>query len=162
MKASSTAASRAAPGSAVRTILLAGAAVLLGIAAAQLPVPGELFRRPSTPYDRTDTREAAPVFLLLSRAARFVPSGAAATVRAQPRNAERETMLHFFGVALLPGRRVLPSAAWDQFTPEYEAQAEYIVMVGPPPPPGSAEAEGLALLHSDPAGTVWKRKRTGS
>ena len=66
-------------------------------------------------------------------------------------------MLHFLGVALLPGRRVLPSAAWSQFTPEYEAQAEYIVIVGRPPARGSPDAEGLRLLYSEPSGSVWKR-----
>jgi hypothetical protein len=138
-------------------ILLAGAAVLLGMGAARLPAPAEILRRPATPYDRTDAPGAAPAFLLLSQAARVVPPGAAATVRAQPRSAVDETMLHFLGVALLPGRRVLPAAAWSQFTPDYESQAEYIVVVGPPPPAGYGEAEGLRLLHSDPTGTVWKR-----
>jgi hypothetical protein len=137
-------------------ILLAGAAVLLGMGAARLPAPREILRRPATPYDRTDAPGAAPAFLLLSHAARVVPAGAVAAVRAQPRNATDETMLHFLGVALLPGRRVLPTAAWSQFTPEYEAQAEYIVVVGPPPPAGYA-AERLRLLYSDPTGTVWKR-----
>ena len=138
-------------------ILLGGAAVLLVIAAGQLPVPRQIFRRPATPYDRTDTRQAAPAFLLLTHAADLIPSGAAATVRAQPRSAADETMLHFLAVALLPGRRVLPSAAWSQFTPEYEAQAEYIVIVGPPPARGSRDAEGLRLLYSEPSGSVWKR-----
>ena len=139
------------------TILLAGAAVLLAVAAARLPVPRELFTPPVTPYDRTETRQAAPAFLLLSHAARYIPSGAVATVRAQPRSAEEETMLHFLGVALLPGRRVLPSAAWSQFTPEYEAQAEYVVIVGSPPARGSPREEKLRLLYAEPAGTVWKR-----
>ncbi|HEY6051652.1 MAG TPA: hypothetical protein VIZ58_10410 [Thermoanaerobaculia bacterium] len=137
-------------------ILLAGAAVLLGIGAARLPVPRELLRRPATPFDRSDA-PAAPAFRLLSRAAGVVPAGAVAAVRAQPRNAADETMLHFLGVALLPGRRVLPAAAWSQFTPEYEAQAEYIVVVGPAPPAGYGAAERLRLLDSDPSGTVWKR-----
>jgi len=138
-------------------ILLGGAAVLLVIAAGKLPAPREIFRRPATPYDRTDTRQAAPAFLLLSHAADIIPSGAAATVRAQPRSAPDETMLHFLAVALLPGRRVLPSAAWSQFTPEYEAQAEYIVIVGRLPARGSRDAEGLRLLYSEPSGSVWKR-----
>lgn len=138
-------------------ILLAGAAVLLGMGAARLPVPREILRRPATPYDRTDTPGAAPAFLLLSQAARVVPAGAVAAVRAQPRNAAAETMLHFLGVALLPGRRVLPTAAWSQFTPDYEAQAEYIVVVGHPPPADYGAAERLRLLYSDPTGTVWKR-----
>jgi hypothetical protein len=138
-------------------ILLGGAAVLLVIAAVQLPEPREIIRRPATPYDRTDTRQAAPAFLLLSHAAEFIPSGAATTVRAQPRSAPDETMLHFLAVALLPGRRVLPSAAWSQFTPEYEAQAEYIVIFGKAPARGSRDAEGLRLLHSEPSGSVWKR-----
>jgi hypothetical protein len=142
---------------AANKILLGGAAVLLVIAAGQLPVPREIFRRPVTPYDRTDTRQAAPAFLLLSHAADFIPAGAAATVRARTRSAADETMLHFLAVALLPGRRVLPSAAWSQFTPEYEAQAEYIVIVGRPPAPGSRDAEGLRLLHSETSGSVWKR-----
>lgn len=143
--------------SAGTAILIAGAAVLLGMGAARLPAPAEILRRPATPYDRTDATGAAPAFLLLSRAAGVVPPGAAAAVRAQPRSAVDETMLHFIGVALLPGRRVLPAAAWSQFTPDYESQAEYIVVVGPPPPPGYGDADRLRLLYSDPTGTVWKR-----
>jgi len=146
--------SRASSG---RAILLGGAAVLLAMAAARLPHPADLLRRPATPLDRTDSRNAAPAYLLLSRAARVVPAGAVATIRAQPRNAMDETMLHFLAVALLPGRRVLPAAAWSAFTPEYEAQAEYILVVGPHPPPEYGAAERLSLLYSDPRGTVWKR-----
>jgi hypothetical protein len=140
-----------------RTILLGGAAVLLAMGAARLPPPAEILRRPETPFDRSGSRHAAPAYLLLSRAAGIVPAGAVAAVRAQPRSAADETILHFLGVALLPGRRVLPAAAWSQFTPEYEAQAEYIVVVGAPPPAGYGAAERLSLLYSDSTGTIWKR-----
>ena len=145
------------PSRASRAILLAGAAALLGIGTARLPAPREIVRRPATPFDRSDSRQAAPACLLLSHAAAVVPAGAVAAVRAEPRNAVEETMLHFLGVALLPGRRVLPAAAWSQFTPEYDAQAEYIVVVGAPPPANYGGAERLRLVYSDPAGTVWKR-----
>lgn len=134
-------------------VLLGGSALLVLWAFARLPPPRELFRPPATPFDHTVGREMArPAFLFLSDAARAVPKGATAAILAEPRDAVRETTLHAMAVALLPGRRVLPAAQWSFFTPEYEAQADYLLVLGPPPPvpPGK-------LLLAGSGGTVWKR-----
>ncbi|MDQ2970382.1 MAG: hypothetical protein M3R62_10710 [Acidobacteriota bacterium] len=134
-------------------VLLAGSALLALWAFARLPRPSELFRPPATPFDRTQGRAAsAPAFLFLSDAAKAVPRGATAAILAEPRDAARETTLHAQAVALLPGRRVLPAAQWSAFTPEYEAQAEYLLILGPPPAVSPGE-----LLLAGSGGTVWKR-----
>lgn len=139
-------------GRAARILLLASGAACAAFAVARLPSPRILLRAPSTPYDRTETSGAAPAFRFLSRAAAVLPAGAVAAVHAEPRDPVRETTLHFYGVALLPGRRVLPAAAWDLFTPDYDAQAAYLVVIGPPPVPAPGR-----LLLSDPDGSLWKR-----
>lgn len=134
-------------------ILLAGSAVLAVWSVARLPPLRDLGRAPATPFDRTEARGlAVPTFLFLSRAAAVVPLGATATVVAQPRDPVAETALHPAGVALLPGRRVFPAAQWNAFSPEYELQAEYVLVLGPPPPvpPGR-------LVLAGPGGTVWRR-----
>jgi hypothetical protein len=134
-------------------ILLAGSALIALWAFVRLPRPRELFRAPATPFDRTQGRAATkPAFLFLSHAAKAVPRGVTAAILAEPRDAARETTLHAQAVALLPGRRVLPAAQWSSFTPEYEAQAEYLLILGSPPaaPPGK-------LLLAGSGGTVWKR-----
>jgi hypothetical protein len=134
-------------------VLLGGSAVLALWALTRLPSPPELFRPPATPFDRTQGHAASvPAFQFLSEAAKAVPRGATAAILAEPRDAARETTLHEEAVALLPGRRVLPAAQWSFFTPEYEAQAEYLLVLGPPPaaPPGK-------LLLAGSGGTVWKR-----
>jgi hypothetical protein len=132
------------------TILVAGAAALAVWSAAA--VPREL-RPPATPFDRSDPRLAA-AFRFLTDARALVPAGAAATVIAEPRDAGRETSLYGAAVAVLDGRRVLPAAQWGAFEPQHEAEAEYVLVEGPPPasPPG-------ALLGSVPGGGVYRRKR---
>jgi hypothetical protein len=135
-----------------RGILFAGSAAFAVLAVIRLPVPREMFRPPRTPFDRTESSATAPEYLFLTHAAAVVPRGAVVTVRSEPRDPTRETVLHFKAVALLPGRRVLPAAAWNVYTPEYDAQADYVLVFGPPPP----APPGRPIL-SDPNGTVWKR-----
>jgi hypothetical protein len=135
-----------------RGILLAGSAAFAVLAVVRLPGPRELFRPPRTPFDRTESSSTAPEFLFLTHAGAVVPRGAVVTVRSEPRDPTHETVLHFKAVALLPGRRVLPAAAWDVYTPEYDAQANYVLVFGPRP----AAPPGLPLM-TDPNGTVWKR-----
>ncbi|MEP6802306.1 MAG: hypothetical protein ABJC07_10235 [Acidobacteriota bacterium] len=135
-------------------VLLLGGAVLTVWSFARLPAPREIFRL-DTPFDRTDSRTTAgPAFHFLSRAAVSVPAGSTAVIVTEPRDAGRESSLHGAAVALLPGRRVLPAAEWGLFEPEYEAQADYILVLGPAPlrPPGT-------LLFRGAGGSVWKRPR---
>jgi hypothetical protein len=56
-------------------------------------------------------------------------------------------------VALLPGRKVLPAALWNNPT-HLEDQAEFLIVAGgkPAPAPGS-------LLLETPSGSVWQRGR---
>ncbi|MFN2634941.1 MAG: hypothetical protein ABR610_16140 [Thermoanaerobaculia bacterium] len=136
-------------------VLLLGAGALAAWSFARLPEPREMFRPAITPFDRTDSRTTAgPAFHFLSSAAPAVPAGAAAVAVTEPRDAARESALHGAAVALLPGRRVLPGAQWNAFTPDYEAQAEYVLVLGPPPAvsPGTRLFEGAG-------GSVWKRRR---
>ncbi len=135
-------------------VLLLGAAVLVAWSYARLPAPRGIFRL-ATPFDRTESRTTAgPAFRFLSLAAMSVPAGATAVMLTEPRDAGRESSLHGAAVALLPGRRVLPGAEWGLFEPEYEAQADYILVLGPAPlrPPGT-------LLFRGAGGSVWKRRR---
>ncbi|MDQ2871192.1 MAG: hypothetical protein M3S32_10635 [Acidobacteriota bacterium] len=136
-------------------MLLAGAGVLAVWSFARLPSPRDIFRPADTPFDRTDSRTTAgPAFHFLTSAARVVPAGVTAVAVTEPRDADREGALHGAAVALLPGRRLLPGAQWGAFTPEYEAQAEYVLVLGPPP----AASPGT-LLFQGAGGSVWKRRR---
>jgi hypothetical protein len=132
---------------------LAGAAILVGFAVAGLPGPAELLRRPRTPFDRSAARPAAPVFALLSQAARVLPADASVVVRTEPPDASRETDAHRFAVALLPGRTVLPASEYGRFLPaEVWSRAQYEVVLGGRP----AAAPGELLLENGD-GSIWKR-----
>jgi hypothetical protein len=89
------------------------------------------------------------------RAAGAVPPGASYVVRTEPPDARMETFYHRLAVSLLPGRRDFPAAERSVFaTSESLRDAEYAIVVGPPPkdPPGE-------LLLQDPNGSVWRRRR---
>ncbi len=135
-------------------ILLLGAGALAVWSLARLPPLPEIFRPASTPFERTHSKATAGAFHFLSNAAPAVPAGAVAVAVTEPRDAAREGALHGAAVALLPGRRVLPGAQWNLFTPEYEAQAEYVLILGPPP----AASPGT-LLFEGAGGSVWKRRQ---
>jgi hypothetical protein len=97
----------------------------------------------------------APGFALLTAAERVIPRGASVVIRTEPPDAVQETYFHRFGIALLPGRRVLPSALYGSFVaPDVWKDAEDLVVIGPRPaqPPGQ-------LLLETPEGTVWRRKK---
>jgi hypothetical protein len=144
----------APPGNTRRVVVpLAGAAILVGFGLASLPRLPDLFRGARTPFDRSAARSGAPVFALLSQAARVLPAGASVVVRTEPPDAARETEGHRFGVALLPGRTVLPASEYGRFLPrEVWSRAEYEVVLGgrPAVPPGR-------LLIETGDGTVWRR-----
>ncbi len=132
-------------------LLLAGSAALSGLWISQLPLSATLLRPPSTPFDRGKA-PIAPIFRLLSRAATVLPDHARVVIRSEPRDASAETSLHKYGVALLPGRRVLPAALWSTPTPDLDDQAEYVIVLGRKP----SSAPGT-LLFETADGSVWRR-----
>jgi hypothetical protein len=134
-------------------LLLGGAAVLTALAIRGLPHFPEVLQAPSTPFDRNPAPDAAADYKLFQEAASVVPSGASVAALSQPRNAVRETSLHRMAVALLPGRKVLPAALWNNPT-HLEGEADLLIVAGgkPAPPPGR-------LLLEMPWGSVWQRGR---
>jgi hypothetical protein len=134
-------------------LLLGGAAVLTALAISKLPHFPEALRAPSTPFDRNAAPGAAANYRLFQEASSVVPSGAWVAAVSEPRNAVRETSLHRFAVALLPGRNVLPAALWNNPT-HFEVRADFLIVAGgkPTPPPGR-------LLLETPWGSVWKKSR---
>ncbi len=133
----------------VALLPLAGAAVLAGFSIAALPFSRGLFRAPRTPYGES------PDWILLQSAEPLIPRGASVLVRGEPPDATTDTYLHRFGVALLPGRQIVPAARWGVPSELQDMQAaEYEIVLGrpPSPPPGR-------LLLEIPEGTVWRRVR---
>jgi hypothetical protein len=134
---------------------LLGSAILVALAWASLPWSEGLFERPRTPFTRSAARSVEVGYALLTAAQGVIPVGASVVARTEPPDASRESDYHRFLIALLPGRRALPSASYGTFLPhEVWQAAEYVVIVGPRPavPPGD-------LLLETPDGTIWKRRR---
>ncbi len=133
---------------------LLGSALLAALALWHVPWK-QGFVRPRTLYDQSSARAVAPAYALLTAAALGIPQGASVVVRAEPPDAAMETWYQRFAVALLPGRRTLPSALYGGFTaPELWRDAEYLVVVGPKPSPAPGR-----LLFETPDGSVWLRDR---
>jgi hypothetical protein len=137
----------------VTAAALAGAAILLALTLPALPPLRQLRQAPATPFDRSLARHLAPAFALIEAARPVLPPAARVTVTSEPLNPILDNTTHRLGVALLPGRDVIPAALMGASRPELAAQAEYVVVVGRPPatPPGE-------LLLACPEGTVWRRK----
>jgi hypothetical protein len=136
-------------------IALLGSALLAALALWHVPWK-QGFARPRTLYDNSSARAVAPAYALLTAAALGIPQGASVVVRAEPPDAAMEMWYHRFAVALLPGRRALPSAFYGSFTPpEVWRDAEYLVVIGPRPRP-----EPGRLLLETIDGTVWLRSRS--
>jgi hypothetical protein len=131
---------------------LAGAAILLTVTMTLLPSPRALFHPPQTPYDRGPVH-LAPAFVLLSAAREVVPLGASVTVTSEPLDSVLDSSTHHMGVALLPGRLVLPAALFGRARSDLARQADYIVVVGQQP----AEPPGNRLLWLQ-EGSVWSRR----
>jgi len=131
---------------------LTGAAVLLLATLARLPSPRALFLPPQTPFDRSNPR-FVPAFVLLTEARTLVPAGASVAVTTEPVDPGLDTDTHHLGVALLPGRSVIPAALAGISRPDLVRQADYIVVVGrtPATPPGDR-------LLAHPEGTIWRRR----
>ena len=137
---------------AAAAVALCGAGLLAALALWSLPWKAGLGPAP-TPFDRSAVPQLAPTYGLLAAAAGVIPAGASFAVRAEPRDAGVESDGHRLGLALLPGRRVLPAAYLGVFTPEeIWRDADYVVVVGRRP----AGADGAPLLET-PAGSVWRR-----
>ena len=131
---------------------LLGAAILVGFALASLPWRENLFRRPRTLFDRSAARAVAPGYALVAAAAPRIPAGAVVVVRTEPRDPVAETYYHRFADALLPGRRAVPAAFYNEFLPpELSRSAQYVLIVGPRPP----ETPGELVLEV-PEGTLWR------
>jgi hypothetical protein len=130
-------------------LALAGSAVLAGFSIAALPFSRGLFRAPRTPYGENAD------WVLLQSAGPLIPPGSAVLVRAEPPDPVKDSYLHRFGVALLPGRKVVPAALWGVPTPaDLQREAAYEVVVGVRPQTRPGE-----LLLEVPEGTVWRRPR---
>ena len=136
-------------------ILLAGAAILLGLSIESLPWRNGLLRAPSTPFDNSLASALASDFRLFAEADAILPLGVSVTTISEPRDPGRETSLHRAAIALLPRRKIYPAALWSLATPNLEEQAAYIVVAGRKP----SQAPGDLLLLEMPSGTIWKRRR---
>ena len=133
---------------------LLGCALLAALALWHVPWK-QGFVRPRTLYDSSSARPLAPAYALLTAAALRIPPGVSVVVRAEPPDAAMEMWYHRFAVALLPGRRAIPSAFWGMsLAPEVWRDAEYLVVIGPRP-----RLEPGKLLLETPDGSVWLRSR---
>ncbi|HEV8230714.1 MAG TPA: hypothetical protein VGQ75_00065 [Thermoanaerobaculia bacterium] len=134
---------------------LVGSAILAAFSVAALPFSRGLFRAPRTPYDASEADFTAPAWILLARAEPLIPRNASVVVRTEPPDATIDTYLHRFGVALLPGRRIVPAALWGiARSPDLLRDAEFEVVVGRTPTPAPGR-----LVLATPEGTVWRRER---
>jgi hypothetical protein len=134
---------------------LAGSVILAGFCIAALPFSRGLFRAPRTPYDVSDAQFTVPAWILLHRADPMVPPGASVVVRVEPPDSNTDSYLHRLGVALLPGRKIVPAALWGVPTaPEILGEADYEIVVG-----ATTSSPGRRLVLSTPEGGVWRRHR---
>ncbi|HYV42113.1 MAG TPA: hypothetical protein VEO02_10030 [Thermoanaerobaculia bacterium] len=135
-------------------LLLAGAAALTALSVFRLPPMADILRAPSTPFDRSAAAAAAPDYSFLWEAAAHIPLGVSVAPVCEPRDPARETTLHREAVGLLPGRKILPAAVWNQPT-HLEGQADFLIVFGPRPssPPG-------ILIFETEKGSVWRRVRS--
>ena len=136
--------------------LLLSAAILVGFLIAWLPPKKDLLKAPVTPFDRIPVPVISQSYRLLWRVSSMLPADASVAIRSEPRNPGFESSLFQDGVALLSDRKrkVLPAALWGLPVPQFESQADYVIVVGPKPasPPG-------ALLFECPDGSLWRRSR---
>ncbi|HYV42554.1 MAG TPA: hypothetical protein VEO02_12250 [Thermoanaerobaculia bacterium] len=134
-------------------LLLAGASALTALSLSRLPSLADILRPPSTPFDRSLAAAAAADYRLFWEAAAWIPRGVSVAPISGPRDPVRETTLHREAVGLLPGRKILPAAVWNQPT-HLEGQADFLIAFGPrsSPPPG-------ILVFESKQGSVWRRVR---
>jgi hypothetical protein len=136
-------------------LALAGSLTMLAYGIHRLPGGRALLQLPRTPIDNSRIHESAAEYRLLLEAARVVPANATVLMRSVTGDAERDTFLHRFAVAFLPGRKVLPAAVDGRPVPApLETSADYLVILGR----GARVADGVLLLETED-GTVWRRNR---
>jgi hypothetical protein len=134
---------------------LIGSAILTAFSIGALPFSRGLFRVAQTPYDASDATGAPGVWTLLAHADLLIPRGASVLIRTEPPDPTNDSYLHRFGIALLPGRKIVPAALWGVPTsPDIVREAEYEVVVGRPP---TVRPGRLLLQISE--GSVWRRER---
>jgi len=120
---------------------------MLSYAAWRLP-PASAFRKlPETPIDNSRIHASAAWYRLLLEAARRIPAGATVLVRGATAQGDQDTYIQHFGVALLPGRRVLPPVL------NIERLAEYFVIVG-----SGGPIDGAEMLMATADGSIWRRR----
>ncbi len=134
-------------------LLLGGASALTALSISRLPSLPDILRPPSTPYDRSQTAAAAAHHRLFWEAAARIPRGFSVAPIAEPRDPAQETTLHREAVGLLPGRKILPGAVWNQPT-HLEGQADFLIVFGPSPSP----PPGILVFETE-KGSVWRRVR---
>jgi hypothetical protein len=82
-----------------------------------------------------------------------IPRDGSVVTCTEPRDAVRESYFYQFTVALLPGRRVLPTAIYGKFMdPADWRDATFQIVVGGKP----REQPGELILDA-PWGSVWRR-----
>jgi len=126
---------------------LAGALLLVAVAARRLPPPRELLRPVATPFDRSLDRGAGPALLLLTRAAPLVPVGASVAVRAATGDPAASAYCSLLGASLLPGRTVVPADL-----PVERTKPAFVIFLGRNPP----RRDSGSLLLQTSQGAVWK------
>lgn len=127
---------------------LAGAGLLVAVAALRLPPPGALLRPSATPFDRSKDPGAGPTLVLLTAVAPLVPPGASVAVRASSGSAEETAYCTLLAASLLPGRDVQAAEA-----PVEAGKPEYVIVVGA----NAARQDFGRLLFESPQGAVWRR-----
>ena len=136
-------------------LALAGSLTMLAYGIHRLPGGRALLQLPRTPIDNSRIHESAAEYRLLLEAARVVPANARVLMRSITGDAERDTFLHRFAVAFLPGRKVLPAVVDGRPVPAaLVTSADYLVILGR----GARVADGVLLLETED-GTVWRRNR---
>jgi hypothetical protein len=127
-------------------LALLGAFVVAAYAVHRLPPARDLVHLPRTPIDNSRIRESAPEYRLLQDAAAIVPPAATVVVESASGDPKKDFYLQRFGIALLPGRRIVARDAGEQ--------AGYVVLVGQ----GAAIDGGQPLLVTGD-GSIWSVKR---
>lgn len=136
-------------------LALAGSLTMLAYGIHRLPAARALLRLPRTPIDNSRIHDSAAEYRLLLDAGPFVPENATVLIQSATGDVERDTFLHRFGVALLPGRKVVPAVVDERrVPPALEASADYLVIHGR----GARVTDGVLLLETND-GTVWRRNR---
>ena len=115
---------------------------------------GEWFRRPETPFDRTNADLHAQWALLLA-ARDHLPRDASFTVRAP--SPDQEMSLFMLSLGLLGWEHARPTSYWGASLPEEGGRTRFVLSLGPP----LADERGLRLLQRLDTGCVYEREGIG-